>query len=158
MPTYSYFYFEKTMISKSLVVRLKLLTALWLASTLFSITFTLVLSWRLEGGAAAINDTGGLRKQTYHLVLLIAKETSQRTIDEKFHEFEKTLQTLKKGDPLRPLFLPNDANVRQLLADVRQTWQQQINPIFRLHIKNTAHSIVKKSTRSSIKLKRSPVR
>ncbi|SNB72928.1 histidine kinase [Kingella negevensis] len=124
------------MISKSLVVRLKLLTALWLASTLFSITFTLVLSWRLEGGAAAINDTGGLRKQTYHLVLLIAKETSQRTIDEKFHEFEKTLQTLKKGDPLRPLFLPNDANVRQLLADVEQTWQQQINPHFQAAYQN----------------------
>ena len=36
-----------------------------------SIVLTLVLSWRLEGGAAAINDTGSLRMQTYRLSLLL---------------------------------------------------------------------------------------
>ena len=40
----------------SLSSRLKLLTLLWVTAAVGSIVLTLLLSWRLEGGAAAIND------------------------------------------------------------------------------------------------------
>ena len=52
------------MLPKRLSSRLKFLTVLWLIVAVASIVLTLVLSWRLEGGAAAINDTGSLRMQT----------------------------------------------------------------------------------------------
>lgn len=59
------------MLPKRLSARLKFLTVLWLIVAVASIVLTLVLSWRLEGGAAAINDTGSLRMQTYRLSLLL---------------------------------------------------------------------------------------
>ena len=57
---------------RSLATKLMLLSLLWLMLAMVSIGFTLNLSWKLEGGAAAINDAGSLRKRTYHLAYLIA--------------------------------------------------------------------------------------
>ena len=42
---------------KSLSVRLKLLTLLWLVIAVASISYTLLISWRLEGSAAAPSTT-----------------------------------------------------------------------------------------------------
>lgn len=47
-----------------------MLTCLWVGAALFSIAFTLVLSWRLEGAGAAINEAGSLRMRTYRLAYL----------------------------------------------------------------------------------------
>ena len=46
-----------------------------LAVALASIGATLLVSWRLEGAAAAINDAGSLRMRTYRLAYL-AEEAS----------------------------------------------------------------------------------
>ena len=42
----------------------------FLAVALVSIGLTLVVSWRLEGSPAAINDAGSLRMRTYRLAYL----------------------------------------------------------------------------------------
>jgi len=54
---------------KSLSVRLKLLTLLWLVIAVASISYTLLLSWRLEGSAAAINDLETLADALYQQAL-----------------------------------------------------------------------------------------
>ena len=42
----------------------------FLAVALASIGLTLIVSWRLDGNAAAINDAGSLRMRTYRLAFL----------------------------------------------------------------------------------------
>ena len=39
---------------------------------LVAISSTLYVSWRLEGGAAAINDAGSERMRSYHIAFLLA--------------------------------------------------------------------------------------
>ena len=44
----------------------------FLAVALLSIGVTLLVSWELEGGAAAINDAGSLRMRAYRLAYVLA--------------------------------------------------------------------------------------
>ena len=118
------------MLPKRLSSRLKFLTVLWLIVAVASIVLTLVLSWRLEGGAAAINDTGSLRMQTYRLSLLLESGAPESEIAAYIGEFDKTLHDLDTGVPSRPLFLPNDQQVRQDMQRLVRTWRQRIKPQF----------------------------
>ncbi len=105
--------------TKSLSARLKLLTLLWVSVAVASIVLTLLLSWRLEGGAAAINDAGSLRMQTYRLGLLVYENRPAAEINQKIQRFDATLATLVKGDPSRPLFLPPTAEVQAHMATLQ---------------------------------------
>lgn len=109
---------------KSLSTRLKLLTVLWVAAAVGSIILTLLLSWRLEGSAAAINDAGRLRMQTYRLGLMLRNGDAVVDIREKVAEFDATLRGLEQGDPARPLFLPDTPQVKQHLHTLQQQWAQ----------------------------------
>src|SRR6185436_6870150 len=46
----------------------------FLLLALVAIGTTLWLSWQLEGAAAAINETGSVRKQEYRLAMLLSRE------------------------------------------------------------------------------------
>ncbi|WP_043649048.1 HAMP domain-containing protein [Chitinilyticum litopenaei] len=99
---------------------------------LSAIGATLYLSWQLEGGAAAINTAGSLRKQTYQLGLSMQEyatdrnpQLKQRILDER-NTFSATLDLLQRGDPARPLYLPGDERVRQVFARIRQQYDSQI--------------------------------
>lgn len=118
------------MLPKRLSTRLKLLTLLWLMAAAGSIVLTLVLSWRLEGGAAAINDTGSLRMQTYRLSLLLTQNAPQSDIKRHLHDFNHTLTNLANGVPERPLFLPDDPEVQRHLQQLKQSWEGDIQPWF----------------------------
>lgn len=101
---------------------------------LVAIGSTLLVSWRLEGGAAAINDAGRERMRSYriaYLVELYVKQPTQQLrydIDQEIISFETTLIELEKGNPARPLSLPKDADVKTQMAQLRQTWQEAIQP------------------------------
>ncbi|MBE9608739.1 HAMP domain-containing protein [Chitinilyticum piscinae] len=93
---------------------------------------TLYLSWQLEGGAAAINAAGSLRKQTYQLGLSLQEYTAtpgpalkQRILDER-DTFRATLTLLDHGDPARPLYLPRDEGVREIFNGIRAQFDQHI--------------------------------
>ncbi|WP_416191133.1 type IV pili methyl-accepting chemotaxis transducer N-terminal domain-containing protein [Neisseria sp. CCUG12390] len=118
------------MFPQRLSTRLKLLTLLWLIAAAVSIVLTLVLSWRLEGGAAAINDTGSLRMQTYRLGLLLESRAPQAEINRYIRDFDQTLSDLSNGVPERPLFLPDDRDVQANLASLKHTWGGDIKPWF----------------------------
>ena len=81
-----------------------------LVLAMFSITFTLWVTWKLEGGAAAINEAGRMRMQTYQLALLANHSKKSQVID-LVSGFDKSLSLLSLGDPARPLFVPwNELN------------------------------------------------
>jgi len=87
---------------QSLAFRLKFFTLLWIAVSVASIVFTLYLSLWLEGNAAAINDLGSLRFQSYRLALLAEEKTPQAEIDERIRRFDEVLAAVRRGDPQRP--------------------------------------------------------
>jgi two-component system nitrate/nitrite sensor histidine kinase NarX len=101
---------------------------------LVAIGSTLYVSWRLEGGAAAINDAGSERMRSYHIAFLLAQQVQQpsaelrRDIEAKVAQFEKVLTDLDRGDPRRPLSLPKDNNVRTQMSKLHQVWQADIKP------------------------------
>ncbi|MDO5686392.1 MAG: type IV pili methyl-accepting chemotaxis transducer N-terminal domain-containing protein [Neisseria sp.] len=115
---------------KSLSSRLKSLTLLWVAVAAGSIILTLLFSWRLEGGGAAINDAGSLRMQTYRLALQIQQQAPTAEIEQKIQHFDETLLTLQQGDPTRPLFLPDTAPIREHMALLQSQWNGTIKPMF----------------------------
>jgi len=112
---------------KNLSAKLVGIQVVFLAVALVSIGLTLLVSWRLEGSAAAINDAGSLRMRTYRLAYLA--EEARRTPDaatgtlirDDIATFEQVVATLRTGDPARPLFVPKtpeiDAEFRLLDAE-----------------------------------------
>ncbi len=92
-----------------------------LLMALASIGLTLWVTWQLEGGAAAVNEAGRMRMQTWRLAQTLPSGDAARRAGH-VAAFEQTLAQLQAGDPERPLFLPRDERSRQAFADVRQGW------------------------------------
>lgn len=119
-------------IKQQLSVKIFGFLSLALLVGLSAIGATLYLSWQLEGGAAAINATGSLRMRSYqlaHTLELYAHTQNPRyaeQISAQKQQFSTTLALLHKGDPLRPLYLPNDADTHQLLDQVEADFHNTI--------------------------------
>ena len=99
-----------------------------LVVALASIGSTLLVSWRLEGSAAAINDAGSLRMRTYRVAYL-AQEAGReqasdaaRLIGEEIADFDRVVETLRHGDPVRPLFVPDTAAIGAGFARFDRDW------------------------------------
>lgn len=96
-----------------------------------AIASTLHVSRRLEGGVAAINDTGSERMRSYQIGFLLAQHIDHPSkaltgeIVQVITQFEQTLSLLGKGDSDRPLLLPKDPGIRLALGQIQQTWHQQ---------------------------------
>jgi two-component system, NarL family, nitrate/nitrite sensor histidine kinase NarX len=105
----------------TLGAKLVMVATPFLVLTLLAIAATLWVSWQLEGGAAAVNETGRMRMQTYRLSLSLATaDTASR--QQQVKAFEDSLALLRSGDPERPLFVPWDDTVRARFAKVEQDW------------------------------------
>jgi len=113
----------------SMSSKLLILALGWLIMAMTSISLTLILSWKLEGGAAAINDAGSLRMRTYRAALLLNEGAPAARIVSEEQGFNDTLAHLRKGDPKRPLFLPDNAEVRAQAAHIASSWQTDIVPL-----------------------------
>jgi two-component system nitrate/nitrite sensor histidine kinase NarX len=105
----------------TLGMKLALVATPFLVLSLLAISATLWVSWQLDGGAAAVNEAGRMRMQTYRLSLSLA------TADEAHRRrqvaaFEDSLALLRSGDPERPLFVPWDDKVRARFATVERDW------------------------------------
>ena len=94
---------------------------LFFLAALAAISVTLWISWRLEGGGAAINDAGSQRMRTYKIAFLLSQETDtkmewaslQGEVIGELTAFEKVLSSLEQGDPGRPLFLPKEEPIQE---------------------------------------------
>ncbi|HMA08911.1 MAG TPA: type IV pili methyl-accepting chemotaxis transducer N-terminal domain-containing protein, partial [Ramlibacter sp.] len=97
------------------------ITFLLLAIT--SIGLTLWVTWNLEGGAAAVNEAGRMRMQTYRLSLELTNRTdSGQTKANLVRTFDDSIALLRSGDPSRPLFVPWSTASRERFAQVTARW------------------------------------
>jgi len=103
----------------------------FLVVALVSIGLTLLVSWRLEGSAAAINDAGSLRMRTYRLAYLAQEgapagrepAAAAALIGEDIAAFEAVVATLRTGDPARPLFVPRTDAITAQFAELDRNWR-----------------------------------
>lgn len=121
------------------------LLLLYFIVALLAIGSTLVASWRLEGGAAAINEAGRERMRSYRIAYLLERQVTaptaqlQAAIEQEMRAFESGLLELSQGNPKRPLFLPKDVKVQSRMAHLTRSWQASIKP--QIHkILNSKHS------------------
>lgn len=102
-----------------------------------AIGFTLLISWQLEGVAAAINDAGSQRMRTYRIGHLMARvleakagtTAQERAVADELAHFNTVLHDLQKGDPARPLSPPRNSEVQRELTEVEQSWKTSIEPL-----------------------------
>ena len=95
--------------------------AVLLLLALASIALTLSVTWKLEGGAAAVNEAGRMRMQTWRLAQALPNADAP-VIQGLVHEFDRSVALLRSGDPSRPLFVPHDDRSVAAFADVQQSW------------------------------------
>ena len=93
-----------------------------LVLALSSIALTLSVTWQLEGGAAAVNEAGRMRMQTWRMAQALQREDAEQ-LTQQLAQFEAGLALLRTGDPSRPLFVPHDAATEAAFGDVEQGWQ-----------------------------------
>ncbi|WP_208280458.1 type IV pili methyl-accepting chemotaxis transducer N-terminal domain-containing protein [Massilia oculi] len=109
----------------------------FLLLALAAIGATLWLSWQLEGAAAAINETGSLRRHNYRLALALPRTQEAPIIDayarveRQIATIDATLLLLERGDPQRPLGLPPTPAIHSAFLDVARRWGGQVRPAAR---------------------------
>jgi len=96
-----------------------------LVVALASIGLTLWVTWQLEGGAAAVNEAGRMRMQTWRLASAVQGGVARAELQGLVSRFDESLAVLRAGDPSRPLFVPWDDTVRERFATVESLWHEQ---------------------------------
>jgi two-component system, NarL family, nitrate/nitrite sensor histidine kinase NarX len=109
-------------LSTALSAKLGRIGVALLILALGSIGLTLWVAWQLQGGAAAVNEAGRLRMQTWRLAQSLQMSDPVR-IAERCEEFDRTLALLRDGDPARPLAVPQDPATAQAFEAVVADWQ-----------------------------------
>jgi two-component system, NarL family, nitrate/nitrite sensor histidine kinase NarX len=107
----------------NLGTKLTLVATPFLLLALMLIALTLWVSWQLDGGAAAVNEAGRMRMQANRIALSVGTHEAD-ALPALVAEFEASLDTLRRGDPERPLFVPWDDQVRRSFKLVEQDWLQ----------------------------------
>ena len=90
-----------------------------------SIGLTLWVTWQLEGGAAAVNEAGRMRMQTWRLSSSAQAGVPPEKITELVASFDSSLELLRSGDSSRPLFVPWDEQSTAKFAEVQRLWAEQ---------------------------------
>ena len=94
---------------------------------LASIGLTLWVTWQLDGGAAAVNEAGRMRMQTWRLASSVQAHANAAEVEQFVAQFDASLLLLSQGDASRPLFVPWDETVRREFSGVESVWQHQRN-------------------------------
>lgn len=130
------FDFKDVFITTSFTIRQKItgLLLLYFLVALAAIGATLLVSLRLEGGAAAINDAGSERMRSYRIAYLLQQHLMNPSpqllehIRREMTLYETTLHELAHGNPHRPLHLPKDQQVAAQMIRLIHAWQADIKP------------------------------
>ncbi|WP_298234082.1 type IV pili methyl-accepting chemotaxis transducer N-terminal domain-containing protein [uncultured Azohydromonas sp.] len=106
----------------TLARRLLFIGSAVLVLALGSIGLTLWVSWQLEGGAAAVNEAGRMRMQTWRLAASL-HDVPPAQVQAQFDRFQDSLDLLAQGDPSRPLLVPWNDAAKAAFHDVVQQWR-----------------------------------
>lgn len=121
---------------QKLGAKLVLIATAFLLVALVAIGLTLLASWDLEGGAAAVNQTGSERMRAYRIAMLLSQPAADKADRERMHAdvdaevaaFEQAMRELRTGDPGRPMFLPRSPEIQQQFASLQQIWAANMKP------------------------------
>lgn len=107
----------------------------YLAVAIVAVGFTLLMSWQLEGGAAAVNEMGSQRMRAYRIALLLAQSEAPATRDlaltgarAEVLAFDRVLRDLEQGDSSRPLVMPHTPDIVNRFERLRARWQEEVRP------------------------------
>lgn len=106
----------------TLAAKLGIIGGTLLLAAFASIGYTLWASWQLEGGAAAVNEAGRMRMQTWRFAQTLTRSDAL-TAKAQLSQFDQSVALLRDGDPARPLLVPRDARSSAAFADVQREWQ-----------------------------------
>ena len=95
----------------------------FLLIALASISITLWVAWKLEGGAAAVNEAGRLRMNMLRMVLVLQADPAMG-LEQRARDFDASLDLLRAGDPSRPLFVPWNDDTRTRFEGIQTQWRQ----------------------------------
>jgi two-component system nitrate/nitrite sensor histidine kinase NarX len=109
----------------SLSTKLVRIGAALLVVALVSIGLTLWVTWQLGGGAAALNEAGRMRMQTWRLTSTVQAQMDETEVHLLVKQFDDSIELLRNGDSSRPLFVPWGPVVQAQFQLVELAWQQQ---------------------------------
>jgi two-component system nitrate/nitrite sensor histidine kinase NarX len=109
----------------SLSTKLVRIGAALLVVALVSIGLTLWVTWQLGGGAAALNEAGRMRMQTWRLTSTVQAQMDEAEVHLLVQQLDESIELLRNGDSSRPLFVPWGPVVRTEFKAVELAWQQQ---------------------------------
>lgn len=107
----------------SLSARLVRIGAVLLVTALVSIGLTQWVTWKLGGGAAALNEAGRMRMQVWQMTSAVQAGSPER--GNLVEQFDRSMQLLREGDNERPLFVPWDRDVQDYFRQVEVLWRAQ---------------------------------
>ncbi|MBS0316336.1 MAG: type IV pili methyl-accepting chemotaxis transducer N-terminal domain-containing protein [Proteobacteria bacterium] len=115
--------------SVGLATKLIAVVSPFLVLAMLMIGATLWMSWRLDGGAAALNEAGRLRMQAYRMSMEVGtagmaadRADAEATLARHAAQFDASLRLLTQGDPERDLAMPSDPTVQSRLAAIERAW------------------------------------
>lgn len=122
-------FIQRSRLSRKIVGML----SIFFVVAMLAIGMTLLISWQLEGVAAAINDAGSQRMRTYRIGHLMSRHGDGGTVSpalaEELERFDKVMHDLQDGDPARPLSPPRNPEVAQKLLQVERNWDEAVRPL-----------------------------
>ncbi len=90
---------------------------------MLSIGLTMWITRQLDGGAAAVNEAGRMRMQTWRLASAVQGGRSSAEVERLLQEFDQSLTVLRDGDPQRPLFVPWNEQTQERYRQLVSAWQ-----------------------------------
>jgi len=107
---------------------------LYLFVALITVGSNLLMTWRMDGEAAVINDAGRERMRSYRIALNLAEYIQHPSTDKKISihrdvgRFELTLGELEKVNNQKFLFSAEDADTKNKLDALHIQWLGTIRP------------------------------
>jgi two-component system, NarL family, nitrate/nitrite sensor histidine kinase NarX len=111
----------------------------YLAVAIVAVGLTLIMSWQLEGGAAAVNEMGSERMRSYRIAQMLTQAalpaadvgTLAEAVRMEVAAFDRVLDDLERGDSSRPLMLPRDRVIHARFVTLGQRWEGDLKPEIR---------------------------
>ena len=114
--------------------KITVVLVLYLFIALVTVGSNLLMTWRMDGEAAVINDAGRERMRSYRIALNLAdyiqqpSQEKKNSINKDIGKFELTLGELEKVNNHKLLFSSECAESKNKLDDLHIQWLGSIKP------------------------------